>query len=45
MVPYGKPGGEQAKHEERLRARLVLDIVLDGVGDEVLVLEEHLQAG
>lgn len=44
MVPYCQPCGEQAKHEERLRARLVLDVVLDGVRDEVLILEEHLRA-
>ncbi len=43
MVPYGQPCGEQAKDEERLRACLVLDVVLDGVRDEVLILEEHLQ--
>jgi len=35
-------GGEEAEHQKGLRAGLVLDVVLDGVRDEVLDLEEYL---
>ena len=43
MVADSKPCSEQAEHQERLRAGLVLDIILDGVRYEVLDLEEHLR--
>lgn len=43
VVANGKASGEQAKDQEGLRAGLVLHIILDGVWDEVLVLEVHLQ--
>ena len=36
--------GEQAKDKEGLSACLVLHIIFDGVWDEVLPLEEELQA-
>ena len=35
---------QESEHKEWLCAGLVLDIILDGVRDEVLVLEEDLQA-
>ena len=43
VVADGQASCEQAKHQEWLRAGLVLDIVLDGVRNEVLVLEVHLR--
>lgn len=42
MVAHGERGGEDAKDQEGLRGRLVLDVVCDGVlqeGD----LGEHLR--
>lgn len=41
-VADAERGGEQAEHQEGLRAGLVLDVVLDGVDQQVLRLEEHL---
>ena len=42
VVTNGKRGGEDAKHEKRLRGGLVLDIVLHGVHQEELELRVHL---
>lgn len=42
-MAYCKPCCEQAKHQEGLSACLVLDVILDGIRDEVLHLEEDLQ--
>ena len=38
-----KPSGEKPKDKERLCTGLVLDIILDGIRDEVLDLEEYLR--
>ena len=35
--------GQQTKDQERLRSGLVLHIILDGIWNEVFVLEEDLQ--
>lgn len=43
VVADSQAGGEKAKDQERLRASLVLDIILDRVWDEVLVLEVDLR--
>lgn len=43
MVADSQAGGEKAKDEERLRAGLIFDIVLDRIWDEVLVLEVDLR--
>ena len=43
VMAHGQAGCEQAEDQEGLCAGLVLDVVLDGIRDEVLVLEEHLQ--
>ncbi len=42
-VTNGQGGCEQTKHQEWLCTGLVLHIVGDGVWDQVLGLEEHLQ--
>lgn len=42
MVAPREASGEQSKDEERLRGGLVLDVVLDGIGEEKLELEENL---
>ncbi len=44
MVADSQAGSEKAEDQERLRASLVLDIILDRVRDEVLVLEVDLSA-
>ena len=43
-VPNRQPSSQEPKHQEGLCASLVLDIILDGVRDEVLDLEEDLHA-
>ena len=43
MVPDGKAGGEEAKHQERLGGGLVLDIVLHRVRQEEFELQEYLR--
>ena len=42
VVANGQASGQQTKYQKGLRTSLVLDIILDWVGDEVLDLEEHL---
>jgi hypothetical protein len=43
VVAPRQAGGEQPEHEERLRGGLVLDVVVDGIGEEELELEENLR--
>ena len=42
-LSYSQTSGQQTKDQEWLRSCLVLHIILDGIWDEVLVLEENLQ--
>ena len=42
-TPYGQRCCEETEHQERLRGCLVLDIVLNWVGQEELDLEKDLQ--
>ena len=42
-LSYSQTSGQQTKNQEWLRSCLVLHIILDGIWDEVLVLEENLQ--
>ena len=42
-MAYGETCRQEAKHQEWLSAGLVLDIVLDGIWNEVSNLEEDLR--
>lgn len=43
VVTPSQTGRQETKHQERLRAGLVLDVILDWVGQEELELEENLR--